>query len=276
MRRTPDTDAGAERGWLRRPDLRRDRRRIETTELFVRLRATDDPEERDRLSGAIAELNLDVVRAVARRYRSRGQPLEDLEQVGCLGLVKAINNFRPEQGADFLAYAVPTITGEVKRHFRDRSWAIRPTRAIQELQVNAAAAAADLRQALGHEPSVGELAAHLDEDEHMVRRAVDAHVCYASVSLDNIVTSGDMTFAGAFGMEDGGFSTAEARAILAPALRRLTDDDRHILSLRFYRGLSQREIGAETGLSQMQVSRTLARLLVDLRQAIEGEALGVA
>jgi RNA polymerase sigma-B factor len=238
------------------------------------LGSTDNPAERDRLRGAIAELNLPVVRGVARHYRSRGQPLEDIEQVGCLGLVKAINNFRPEHGIDFLAYALPTITGEIKRHFRDRAWAIRPTRPVQEMQVRVIAATADLRQALGRDPSVAELASDLGEDEQTVRQAVNAHVYYATASLDTVVFDGEVPLAEAVGAEDPGFSTAEARAVLAPALSRLAEDDRHILDLRFYRGLSQREIGAETGLTQMQVSRALARLLLDLRKAMEGDVIG--
>jgi RNA polymerase sigma-B factor len=251
-------------------------RAVETNELFAKLADTDDPEERDLLRARIVDLNLDVVRGAARRYRNRGVPLEDLEQVGCLGLVKAINRFRPEHGSDFLSYAVPTITGELKRYFRDRCWVIRPTRQIQELQPRAVAAAADLRQALGRDPTLEELTDDLGEDRHTVRLAVNAHVCYAAASLDSIVADGQLPLGGVLGEDEPGFATAEARAMLAPALSRLTDHDRRILTLRFYRGLSQREIGAKVGLSQMQISRILSRLLFELRGALEGGVVGSA
>jgi RNA polymerase sigma-B factor len=254
----------------------RDVRVDETNACFDALAATSDPVESEQLRRRIVELNIDVARSAARRYRNRGVALEDLQQVACVGLVKAINGFRPDHGVDFLGYAIPTISGELKRYFRDHGWLVRPTRSVQELHLRAGAAATHLRQRHGHEPTVHEIASELGEETEQVRRAVGAHACFSGVSLESAVSDGDFPLSTAVGEHEAGFVAAEARVVLRPALRRLASEYRRVLSLRFDRGMSQRDIGVVLGLSQMQVSRILRRILDELRDAIDAPPVHAA
>jgi RNA polymerase sigma-B factor len=249
-------------------------RNEQTHELFIRIEMTADDVERDDLRKAVAELNLGIVRGLARRYRGRGESIEDLEQAGCVGLMKAINGFRTDRGTEFLTYALPTISGELKKHFRDHCWTVRPTRRVQELQAEVAAATATMSQDLGREPSLSELADELGEDSDTLGEAVAAHGCYSPRSLDAPLPSGESPFAAVLGRDEIGFTQAEAHVVLAQAVQRLSERDRQILGMRFFRDLTQRQIAAEIGTTQMQVSRVLTRIMTRLREEISVTVLG--
>ncbi len=214
-------------------------------------------------------LNLPVVRSIAGRYRGRGEPLDDLVQAGNVGLVKAVRAFDPSRGHDFFSYAVPVISGEVRRHFRDYAWAVRPPRGIQQLQHKIAATVPALSQQLGHTPRPADVAGALGVEEHEVVEALAADGCFTPASLDVRSASGEgATIGDVLIAEDRDAVAAEARTVVLPALRRLSPRDRRIVVLRFYGGLSQQEIAAHVGLSQMQVSRLLRKALDDLRPEV--------
>jgi RNA polymerase sigma-B factor len=239
-----------------------------TRELFSRLDESTDEGHRTALKKEIAELNLALVHSLARRYRGRGESLEDLEQAACIGLMKAINGFLPGRGTEFLTYAVPTISGELKRHFRDHCWTVRPTRRIQELQAAVSGATEELSQELGRTPSRRELADALGGDADEIGRAVAAHGCYSPKSLDAPLASGESPLAAVVGDDEAGFNAAEAHVVLAAAVRRLPERDRQILGMRYFRDCTQRQIAAELGTTQMQVSRVLTRIMNRLREEI--------
>jgi RNA polymerase sigma-B factor len=245
-------------------------RAARTEALFTQLSQSTRDVERQRLRGEIVELNLCVARSLAHRYRDRGLDLEDLEQVAYLALVKAVDRFDPDTGHDFLAFAVPTIRGELRRHFRDRGWTVRPPRRIQELQGRVADVQMDLTSRLGRSPTAGELAEELNESRADVEEALGAEGCFVPTSLDRPVGEDRATTLGDLlaGIEEG-HSPAEARIVLAPVVRRLGERDRRILQLRFFEDRTQREIGEDIGVTQMQVSRILTRILGELRSALE-------
>ncbi|WP_198664107.1 sigma-70 family RNA polymerase sigma factor [Jiangella endophytica] len=203
---------------------------------------------------------------IARRYARRGVELEDLVQVANLGLVGATQRFDPSLGKDFISFAVPTIRGEVRRYFRDHGWAVRPPRRVQELAAAVSTATDEITQANGVVPSPADLARHLGVEVADVREARASHECFTTTSLDYRGADGEETaLAESLGEDDGGFARAEAVAWLSPACRALEPGDRRIVYLRFFRGLTQQEIGAELGVTQMQVSRLLSRILGRLR-----------
>jgi RNA polymerase sigma-B factor len=243
-------------------------RRTERTHAIVaQLAQCQDETERHALTNELAAVNMPIADSVVARYRSRGVATEDLQQVAYLALTKAARRFDPEAGHDFLSFCVPTIRGEVRRYFRDKGWMVRPPRRIQELQQRITQAQRDLSTALGRPPSPDELAHHLDEKAADVREALDGHGCFTPTSLDRPVGDDQGSSLGVLiGEEDDGQSAAEARVVLAPVVRRLSRRDRHILELRFYEGLTQREIAEDLGVTQMQVSRLLTRIFRDLRE----------
>ena len=245
-------------------------RAARTTALFESYQRARSAAVRGRLLDEIVELNLCVARSLAHRYRARGVEVEDLEQVAYLALVKAAHRFDPEAGHDFLAYAVPTIRGEVRRHFRDVGWTVRPPRRIQELQGRVADVQMDLAGRLGRSPTAGDLAAELGVERSEVEEALGAEGCFVPASLDRPVgESGDTTVGDLLEATDPGQGSAEARIALGPVVRRLSERDRKILRLRFFEDLTQREIGAQIGVTQMQVSRVLSRIFDELRAALE-------
>jgi len=210
-----------------------------------------------------------VATAIASRYRTRGIATEDLEQVAYLALVKAAQGYDAALGNDFLSYAVPTIRGEIKRHFRDLGWTVRPPRRIQELQARITAADALLSQELGRSPRPSEVAAHLGEQVEDVTEALATVGCFTPASLDRPAgEDGTATVSDLIGSEDAAREAAEARTVLAPLVRRLGERDRRILLLRFFRGWTQQEIADDIGVTQMQVSRLLTRILADLRKGL--------
>lgn len=239
---------------------------VQTQQLLARAADAADDAERHHLLDEVVVLNMVVATSIATRYRSRGIATEDLEQVAHLALVRAAQGYDPSTGHDFLSYAVPTIRGEVKRHFRDHGWAVRPPRRIQELQARISVAESELCFALGRSPRPTEIATHLDEEVQFVNEALASDGCFTPASLDRPVgPEGDTSLGELIGDHDAGQQAAEARVILAPAVRRLSDRDRRILMLRFFHGWTQQEIAQDIGVTQMQVSRLLSRILSDLR-----------
>ena len=201
-----------------------------TARLLAELHATSDEEEKKALRAEVVVLNMGVARAIAHRYRQRGLAEDDLVQVAYVGLVKAVNGFDPSHERDFLSYAVPTVTGEVKRHFRDFGWTVRPPRRVQVIEALAA-------------------------DGAFTPASLDV-----PVGEDGAATLGDLMPG-----RDTDLESAEARVMLGPAVRSLAPRDRRILELRFFEGWTQEQIAQDIGVTQMQVSRLLSRILKDLR-----------
>jgi RNA polymerase sigma-B factor len=240
-----------------------------TNQLVQALASCDDDEERLRLTNQLAAVNMEVADSVVARYRSRGIATEDLQQAAYLALTKAARRFDPCSGHDFLSFCVPTIRGEVRRYFRDKGWVVRPPRRIQELQQRIGRAQEDLATRLGRPPSAEELAEDLDEDPSDVREALDGQGCFSPASLDRpVAEDGDAVLGELLPSEDREQEAAEARVVLAPVVRRLSTRDRRILELRFFDGLTQREIAEDIGVTQMQVSRLLTRIFRDLREGL--------
>lgn len=226
--------------------------------------ASTNPEDRAHLLEQAVLLNLSVAERLALRYADRGVPTQDLVQVARLGLVQAVQRFDPRAGHDFLSFAVPTIRGELKRYFRDRAWTVRPPRRIQDLQPRILAAGSALTQTLRRPPTRTEVADYLAIDESSVVEALTADGCFTPTSLDrnNVGHShSGSTWGETLGGDDPALAWVEAKLTLAPLFRLLSDRDRVILQLRFVDGLTQLEIGRIVGITQMQVSRTLARVM---------------
>jgi RNA polymerase sigma-B factor len=240
-------------------------RAARTRELF--LEASDATgEHRAELLDAVIVLHLELAHAEAARYRNRGIPLDDLRQVAALALTKAARGYDVSTGHDFLSYAVPTIRGELRKHFRDHGWMIRPPRRIQELQSRINAAEGELSNRLGRSPNPVEIADHLDECTENVIEALASDGCFLPASLDHAAgADGSTTLGDLLPVEDDAVSAAEARLLLQPAIRHLGERDRRILAMRFCEGLTQREIAQRIGVTQMQVSRLLTRILGQLR-----------
>ncbi len=252
----------------------RSRREAATQELLSSRAATTDDAERQRLLEEVVELNLEIARGIARRFRGRGAEDDDLEQVACLGLMKAATNFRPEAGVPFIGYAVPSIRGEVKRYFRDCSWTVRIPRRLQELQGRLARAMPQLVQELGREPTVEELADRLGVDSGEVREADAARGCFNVLSLDKPIRAGDgdMMLGEAIpDDEDPRLRSIETFAQLGPLIGDLEPRDRRILELSFVENWRQTDIGQELGISQMQVSRLLSKIIVGLREQLQAD-----
>jgi RNA polymerase sigma-B factor len=224
---------------------------------------------RRALQEEAVRLNMPLARMLANRYAGRGIALDDLRQVAYLGLVKAVRGYDPNRGPEFLGYAVPTIKGELRKHFRDAGWVVRPPRRVQELQARLWAADAELTQILHRSPTAAELAEELHASVDDVLESLSADGCFAPSSLDVSAPGGDgASLAERLGSTDEELSLAEARLMLGNAVRALGERDRTILRLRFFEGRTQQEIGAEVGVTQMQVSRLLTRILEDLRASI--------
>lgn len=241
-----------------------------TTRLLQEAAATDDELEIKRLQDEVVVLNMAVAQSIAARYRGKGVSSEDLLQVGYMGLLKAARGFDPSNGADFLSYAIPTVRGEVRRYFRDLGWVVRPPRRIQELQSQISGATRKLRQTLGRSPKPREVAQYLEAPVEDVIEALGADRCFAPTSLDQPVgADGSSTLGEFLSGEEHDMDAAEARVMLAPAVRSLCDRDRRILYLRFFRQFTQAQIAEDIGVTQMQVSRLLSRILTDLRGRLD-------
>ncbi len=234
---------------------------------FLEFAATRRPELRDEL----IEAHLGLAEYLARRFANRGEPLDDLVQVASLGLVKAVERFDPARGLEFTTFATPTIVGELKRHFRDKGWAVRVPRRVQELHLRVTGVIDDLQLELGRSPTVAEIAVRAGTSEDEVIEAVDAGSAYRSSSLD--ASRGDDEespgLIGQLGDFDPGLARAESRAGLNPLLAELPQREQLMLFLRFYEGKTQSEIAQRLGISQMHVSRLLSRSLERLRELAE-------
>jgi RNA polymerase sigma-B factor len=248
-------------------------RRETTARLLAQIHATTDEHEQDILRAEVVVLNMGVARAIAHRYRRRGLAEDDLEQAAYVGLVKAVNGFDPAHERDFLSYAVPTVAGEVKRFFRDFGWSVRPPRRVQELQGGIAKSSNDLTQSLGRSPTPTEVADDLGVDVETVIEALAADGAFTPASLDVPVgEDGTATLGDLMADDETGFSSAEARVVLGPVVRALAPRDRRILELRFFQGWTQEQIARDIGVTQMQVSRLLSRILRDLRNELSPTA----
>jgi len=232
--------------------------------------ATDAEREEVREELVVAHLNL--VRFLAMKFVNRGEPLDDLVQVGTLGLLKAIDRFDTERGVEFTTYATPTIVGEIKRHFRDKGWAVKVPRRLQELNQSVNRSVDALAIELGRSPTVAELAERLNASEEEILEAQELGQAYNLLSLDSEVGGdGDkksQTLADTVGMTDTGMELLEDRANLERAFHVLTGRERVIIYLRFYESVSQTEIAARLQVSQMHVSRLQAKALEKLRGAL--------
>src|SRR3954469_3692776 len=223
-----------------------------------------------RARDALAEEMLPLARALAGRYAGRGEPLDDLVQVACVGIMKAIEGFDLEREVRFSSYATPTVLGEIKRHFRDRTWAMRVPRGMQELQLQIAKARDKLTADLGRSPTVQELAEAVDAPFEEVLQTLQSVGARRTRSLDEPTGEDrDMSPADALGAEDPEMGRTEMRVLLDGAMEVLSERDREVLRLRFAEDLTQTEISARIGVSQMQISRIIRQSLVRLRMDIE-------
>jgi RNA polymerase sigma-B factor len=237
--------------------------------LFARLHA-GDPRAREEL----IERFLPLARSIARRYEHSAEPLDDLLQIASLGLIKAIDRFDPTKGCAFSSYAVPTIGGELKRHFRDRTWNVRPPRELQELTLRVERATSELTQELDRAPTVAELSAATGSSDERILEAMQARRSRGAVSLQATTGPADDPAAlqDRLGFDDDGFDRAEERADIAGLLSLLPARSRLVLRLRFDRDLTQAEIGQLLGISQMQVSRIIRAAVEQLRHVSEQRA----
>ncbi|KRF41971.1 hypothetical protein ASH01_18010 [Terrabacter sp. Soil811] len=244
-----------------------------TTALFERLLEACDDAVRQPIVEEIVILYLDLCSSMASRYVGRGVEHDDLVQVARLALVKAINGFEPGRGPSFAAYAVPTISGELKRWFRDRGWMVRPPRRLQELRARLRGVREELEQELGGTPSDDDLAAAVGVSVDELREVAQASTAFHPLSIDCSPGDDDHSSLATFlSSPDGDLERAEDRACLSGVLSQLDDDERELLLLRFVDGLTQREIGDLRGVSQMQVSRRLRRIVVRLQEQFVDES----
>jgi RNA polymerase sigma-B factor len=254
------------------PPISDNRRRAErTAPLFAELATLEkgDP-RRERLREILVEEHLPLVRHFARRFSNRGEPFDDLLQVGTLGLIAAIDRFDPTRGVEFLSFAVPTITGEIKRHFRDQGWSVRVPRRLQELHLSLNAAVGELAQKNGRAPTPSELAEHLRIPRAEVLEGLAVANAYRSSSLDERLSGDDdsPTLAATLGEEDAALEGVEYRESLQPLLATIPARERRILILRFFGNMTQSQIAADIGISQMHVSRLLSQTLAKLREGL--------
>ena len=243
-----------------------------TDDIVSDLRDARRERESQELVRQLIETNAAVARTMASRYRNRGIDLDDLEQVALLGLTKAAQRFDPMAGHDFLSFAVPTIRGELRRHFRDSGWMIRPPRRVQDLQARIAGVQDELAAELGRSPRPTEIADRLGDDVGDVVEALAVDGCFTPTSLDATVGDGSSRLGDLLGQDERALAWVEAKVMLDPVVRRLSPRDRRIVRLRFYEERTQQEIAVAVGLTQAQVSRVLARILEDLRADLSGRS----
>ena len=232
------------------------------------------PEEDPRRTAARDELvtmHLPLAAFLARRFRDRGESLDDLTQVATIGLIKAVDRFDPGRGVEFSTFATPTMVGEIKRHFRDKGWAIRVPRRLQELRISIGRATAELSQSTGRSPTVAELAAHLEVSEEDILEGMESAQAYATLSLDSSSSDGmdeGSSLADTLGEDDPGLGEVETRETLHPLVATLPPREQRIIHMRFYENMTQAQIAEQIGVSQMHVSRLLAKSLAQLRTGL--------
>ncbi|MFC9505822.1 RNA polymerase sigma factor SigF [Streptomyces sp. NPDC057002] len=239
-------------------------------EMFLKLRTLGDGSpEYAELRNQLVRMHLPLVEHLARRFRNRGEPLDDLTQVATIGLIKSVDRFDPDRGVEFSTYATPTVVGEIKRHFRDKGWAVRVPRRLQELRLALTTATAELSQLHGRSPTVHELAEKLAISEEEVLEGLESANAYSTLSLDVPDTDDESpAVADTLGAEDEALEGVEYRESLKPLLEDLPPREKRILLLRFFGNMTQSQIAQEVGISQMHVSRLLARTLAQLREKL--------
>lgn len=242
----------------------------EESALWVQMGSADlAPALRQRARDRLVEVHFGLVEMAARRYRDRGEPLDDLVQVGSIGLLKAIDRFDPSRGLQFSTFAVPTILGEIKRHFRDQTWSLRVPRRLRELSVQLRPAREALHQELGREPTAAELADAMGVDQDEILQALESARAYASLSLETPRDiSGQGSLADTLGEDDRDIAMMLTRESLRPALDALDPRERQIIVMRFFGHRTQSQIGEALGISQVQVSRLLTKTLEQLRREL--------
>ncbi len=236
---------------------------------FVALREAADPRA-TAVRDELVTMHLPLVYAMARRFRDRGEPMDDLVQVGTIGLIKSVDRFDPGLGYEFSTFATPTIIGEIKRYFRDKSWAVRVPRRLQEMRLRLAGATEELTASQGRSPTVRELAAHLGVSEDDVLEGIESAQAYSTLSLDASSRSDDgpAALVDTLGFDDAALEGVEDMAALRPLIAALPPREQKILWLRFFENKTQSQIASEVGVSQMHVSRLLARSLAQLREGL--------
>ena len=249
---------------------------LRTAELFRRIAESDDEDDRDRLRREVTELNLPMARRVAARYGGRGESFDDLYQVACVALVKAVRNFDVTRHNALRFYALPSMHGEVKRHFRDHSWGIRPPRHIQDSRGGVNEAVASLTQDLQRRPVVDEIVEATGLDPATVRECLASNDLYRLASIDALPAAGDsggevrtVDFTASLGDVDDRLESVEDRMTLRPLIARLSPRERRLLALRFVHEWTQAQIARDFGVSQVQVSRLLTKVLSGLRESLE-------
>jgi RNA polymerase sigma-B factor len=250
-----------------------DATRQRSAELFEQFRDESAPlASRHGARDALVHLHLPLVEHCARRFRNRGEPFEDLVQVGTIGLIKSVDRFDTDRGVEFSTYATPTIIGEIKRYFRDKGWAIRVPRRLQELRMQIGAVTAELTQILGRSPTPRELAEAIGCTVEDIVEGIESSNAYSTLSLDATNDDSDEgagSMLDALGIEDAGLEHVEIRESIKPLLDRLDPREKKILLLRFFKNMTQSQIAEEIGVSQMHVSRLLTRTLGQLRSSLE-------
>ncbi len=249
-----------------------DETRRRSAALFVEMRSEDSSEAaRASRRDDLVRLHLPLVEHCARRFRNRGEPYEDLVQVGTIGLIKSVDRFDTERGVEFSTYATPTIIGEIKRYFRDKGWAIRVPRRLQELRMQIGSATAELSQSLGRSPTPRELAEAIGCTVEEIIEGIESSNAYSTLSLDATDDSddGSSSMLDAIGVDDVGLEHVEIRESIKPLLEQLEPREKRILLLRFFKNMTQSQIAEEIGVSQMHVSRLLNRTLEQLRASLE-------
>ncbi|AGS67667.1 SigB/SigF/SigG family RNA polymerase sigma factor [Streptomyces collinus] len=248
----------------------------DTMALFARMAELEEGPERDELRDELVTAWLPMAHRIAGRFRDRGESVEDLRQVAALGLVKAVDRFDPSRGA-FESYAVPTITGEVKRHFRDRMWALRVPRRVQELRNRVRVARRELTQNPGTpEPTTAAIAEHTGLTEEEVAAGMEALESFSTLSLDAELSSGEdgYSLADTLGAADGSYDVVVDREAAKEGLRRLPERERAILYMRYFEDMTQSRIADQLGISQMHVSRLISRSCARVRDEVLGQRPG--
>jgi len=272
-------DTPAETGWpghrgpQRAPTARQLSTREQSHALFDELGDPATPaQRRASCREELVQLHLPLVDHCARRFTNRGEPLDDLVQVGTIGLIKSVDRFDNDRGVEFSTYATPTILGEIKRYFRDKGWAIRVPRRLQELRMSISAITGEMSQDLGRSPTPRELAEKLGVTVEEVMEGLESANAYSTLSLDagdtNDDGGGGNTMLDGLGEDDEALANVEIRASVKPLIEALPPREKRILLLRFFRGMTQSQIADEIGVSQMHVSRLLNRTLADLRDSL--------
>jgi RNA polymerase sigma-B factor len=259
-----------QRGRHERPEGHEPQDRSGARALFVELnKLPEGSPERAALRDQLVRMHLPLVEHLARRFRNRGEPLDDLTQVATIGLIKSVDRFDVDRGVEFSTYATPTVVGEIKRHFRDKGWAVRVPRRLQELRLSLTSATGELSQRHGRAPTVHELAEHLHISEEEVLEGLESANAYSTLSLDVPDTDDESpAVADTLGSEDEALEGVEYRESLKPLLEQLPPREKTILLLRFFGNMTQSQIAQEVGISQMHVSRLLARTLAQLRDKL--------